>query len=112
MVAREMLGHPTQYLSRGAEKMDFHADIYELDNGRIQVALRGDAMGTAEFADSEVFAKFVAQCQEYIEDSRHAKNIMASLAKHNRQSGHATSDASADTSDNQGDHQMPSPSCQ
>ncbi|GAF76749.1 unnamed protein product, partial [marine sediment metagenome] len=40
--------------------MGFHADIYELDNGRIQVALRGDTVGTAEFADFEVFAKFVA----------------------------------------------------
>jgi len=64
--------------------MDFHADIYELDNGRIQVALRGDAAGAAGFTDSEVFAKFVAQCQEYIENSRHAKNVMALLAEHNR----------------------------
>lgn len=76
--------------------MDFHADIYSLGNGRIHVALRGDAVGTAEFADSEVFAKFVAQCQEYIENSRHARSIMDSLAKHNRQSGQATSDTSAD----------------
>jgi len=83
--------------------MDFHADIYELDNGRIHVALRGDAVGRAEFADSDVFAKFVAQCQEYIENSRHAKNIMASLAEHNRRSGPATPDASADTLDDQGD---------
>lgn len=84
--------------------MGFHADIYELDNGRIQVALRGDTVGTAEFADFEVFAKFVAQCQEYIENSRHAKNVMASLAEHNRRSGLATPDASADTFDDQGDH--------
>jgi len=77
--------------------MDFHADIYELDNGHIHVALRGDAVGTAEFADSDMFAKFVAQCQEYIENSRHAKNIMDSLAEHNRHSSNAKPDASADT---------------
>jgi len=84
--------------------MDFHADIYELDNGRIHVALRGDAVGTAEFADFAVFAEFVAQCQEYIGNSRHAKNIMASLAKHNRQARPATPDASDDTAEDQGNH--------
>ncbi|TET13638.1 MAG: hypothetical protein E3J81_08140 [Dehalococcoidia bacterium] len=84
--------------------MDFHADIYESDDGRIHMALRGDAVGTAEFADLEVFAQFVARCQEYIENSRHAKRIMESLDEHDRLSGNITSDASSDTSDDQGDH--------
>ena len=82
--------------------MDFHADIYELDDGRIHVALRGGAVGSAEFADSKMFARFVAQCLEYIENSHHAKNIMESLAEHDRQSGRPTSDAASDTPDDEG----------
>ena len=59
--------------------MSFNLDIYELDNGHIHVIARGNIEGMIDFEDSESFVRFVARCQQYIEDSHHAKKTMSQL---------------------------------
>jgi hypothetical protein len=56
--------------------MSFQLDIYELENGHIHVAPRGDAKGMIDFANSEIFEAFVNRCREFIENNRHAKKTM------------------------------------
>lgn len=61
--------------------MSFNLDIYELDNGHIHAVARGNIEGMIDFENSEAFVRFVARCQQYIEDSRHAKKTMDRLTE-------------------------------
>lgn len=54
--------------------MNFHVDIYQMDNSHIHVVLRGDAVGMASFSDSEAFMRFVEACKEFIEKNGLAVN--------------------------------------
>ena len=74
--------------------MGFHVDIYELESGHIHVFPQGAAEGMIEFADSEVFAEFVARCQEFIENNRHAKRTMDWLTEQNHRFDQTIPDAS------------------
>jgi len=61
--------------------VSFDLDIYELDNGHIHAVARGNSEGMIDFNNSEAFARFVDRCQQYIEDSRHAKETMDRLTQ-------------------------------
>ena len=54
--------------------MNFHVDIYQMDNSHIHVVLRGDAVGMASFSDSEAFIRFVEACKEFVEKNGLAAN--------------------------------------
>ena len=59
-------------------------DIYELGNGHIHVAPKGDAKGMIDFASAEIFEAFVDRCREFIENSRHAKKTMDLIVEQNQ----------------------------
>ena len=84
--------------------MDFQLDIYELDSGHIHAVLRGDAEGMIDFGDAEVFAKFVARCEDYIKDSRHAKKTMDWLNEQNVQFANQITGADTVTTDDVSDN--------
>jgi hypothetical protein len=63
--------------------VELDVDIYELENGHIRVVTRGPAQGTIEFDGSKEFAQFVARCQQFLENERHAKKTMKWLAEQN-----------------------------
>ncbi len=79
--------------------MNFNVDIYELESGHIHVVPQGTAEGMIDFADSEVFAEFVARCQEFIENNRHAKKTMDWLVEQNHRFDKTIPDASPGSSD-------------
>jgi hypothetical protein len=84
--------------------MDFQLDIYELDDGHIHVVVRGDAEGMIDFGGSDVFAKFVTRCQEYIKDSRHAKKTMDWLNEQDVQFANPMTDADTVSTDDVSDN--------
>jgi len=67
--------------------MGIDMDIHRADNGRIRIRLRGDAVGEAEFHDPEVLAKFVEQCQAYIDNSNYAGSAAVWMAEESERSG-------------------------
>lgn len=50
----------------GADQMDLHVDIYQCGNSHVHVVLRGQVQGEAVFGDFEVFAQFIAVCQDFV----------------------------------------------
>jgi hypothetical protein len=52
-----------------------------------------------DFDNSEAFAKFVARCQEFIENERHAKKSMDWLEEQNRRIDIEQSEALENTAD-------------
>jgi len=50
----------------GAYQMDLHVDIYQCGNSHVHVVLRGQVQGEAVFGDFEVFAQFIAVCQDFV----------------------------------------------
>ncbi len=46
--------------------MDLHVDIYQCGNSHVHVILRGQVQGEAIFGDFEVFAQFIAVCQDFV----------------------------------------------
>jgi len=65
--------------------VEFDVDIYELESGRIRVEPRSGAQGALEFDGAEEFAQFVARCQLFLENERHAKKTMEWLVEQNNQ---------------------------
>lgn len=63
--------------------MNLHVDIYQCAKGHIHVSLRGDAVGLAAFDDSQVFAKFVSLCQDFIKKGDRPETIMEWLIEQN-----------------------------
>jgi hypothetical protein len=64
--------------------MESKVEIYELESGHVHVRPHGCAEGMIEFESSAVFAEFVARCQQFLDNDRHAKKTMEWLAKDNR----------------------------
>jgi hypothetical protein len=63
--------------------MELEVDIYQLESGHIHVVPRSCAEGMIDFDGTEAFARFVARCQEFIENERHAKKTMEWLEEQN-----------------------------
>ena len=61
--------------------MSFHLDIYELESGHIHAVASGEVEGVIDFENLEMLARFVDQCRQYIENSRHAKKTMDRLTE-------------------------------
>jgi len=64
--------------------MESKVEIYELESGHVHVRPHGCAEGMIEFESSAVFAEFVARCQQFLDNNRHAKKTMEWLAEDNR----------------------------
>jgi len=75
--------------------VEFDVDIYELESGRIRVVTRGRAEGTVEFDGAEEFAQFVARCQQFLVNDRHAKKTMEWLVEQNNRFENGSSGGSA-----------------
>jgi hypothetical protein len=75
--------------------VEFDMDIYELESGRIRVVTRGRTEGMLEFDGSEEFAQFVARCQRFLENDRHAKKTMEWLVEQNNRFENGSSGGSA-----------------
>jgi hypothetical protein len=64
--------------------MESNVEIYELETGQIRVVPQGCAESMIEFENSAVFAEFIARCQQFLDNNRHAKKTMEWLAEDNR----------------------------